>query len=281
MVFSFLEGILALWLKLDVHLLQHKKIRLIRKHLHGDSIALLWVGMLCLAMDEESETLYVTEGVPYTTDDLAVALDFSPEIVEIGVALLTRYGMITSLDDGAIFINSLAERQELEKLHLKRTQGRTRQQKYRDRNAPRGQSNALVTRPLRNSNATEEEVEEEVEDKTSVGLKPDDTPKLGGNGRKPMPVVETTRNVIGLLNERGGFRYDTEAPGNRTKIKRLLTKGYTENQMMKVVAIKCKKWKGDPKFEQYLRPSTLFGPEKFDDYVGEYDHEVYKESERG
>jgi uncharacterized phage protein (TIGR02220 family) len=98
------------------------------------------------------------------------------------------------------------------------------------------------------------------------------------NGTKT--VADTTREVIGLLNDRGGFQYDPEALGHRTKIKRLLTKGYTLGQMRKVVAIKCKKWGGDAKMSDFLRPSTLFGPEKFDDYVGEYDHEVYKDSER-
>jgi uncharacterized phage protein (TIGR02220 family) len=101
----------------------------------------------------------------------------------------------------------------------------------------------------------------------------------GENGAKNK-IAEATRDVIGLLNERGGFRYDVEAPGNRTKVKRLLAKGYTVEQMRKVVAIKCKKWKGDPKMDDFLRPSTLFGPEKFDDYVGEYDHEVVKDAER-
>jgi uncharacterized phage protein (TIGR02220 family) len=120
---------------------------------------------------------------------------------------------------------------------------------------------------------------EREQEKAKVQVRVKAREKEGENGTKSN-VVETTRNVIGLLNERGGFQYDPEAPGNRTKIKRLLTKGYTEEQMKKVVAIKCKKWKGDPKMDDFLRPSTLFGPEKFDDYVGEYDHEVVKDAER-
>jgi hypothetical protein len=35
---------------------------------------------------------------------------------------------------------------------------------------------------------------------------------------------------------------------------------------VEVIDKRCAAWKGDPKMEEYLRPSTLFGP-KFESYL--------------
>ena len=82
-------------------------------------------------------------------------------------------------------------------------------------------------------------------------------------------VADATKNVVDFLNEKAdtGYRYGA---GTQEKVKRLLKKGYTVEDMRKVVLIKSMKWKGT-EHEQFLRPATLFGPEKFDDYLGEWE----------
>ena len=39
--------------------------------------------------------------------------------------------------------------------------------------------------------------------------------------------------------------------------------------LIAVVDRKCLEWLDDPKFSQYLRPSTLFNAEKFNAYIGQ------------
>ena len=41
--------------------------------------------------------------------------------------------------------------------------------------------------------------------------------------------------------------------------------------LIAVIDRKCLEWLDDPKFSQYLRPSTLFNAEKFNAYVGQLD----------
>ncbi len=144
---------MALWMKLDVGILNHRKIRLVRKQPQGDSLALLWIGLLCLAMDLEAEALYISEGIPYTAEDLATALDFKIKTVKIGINLFKNYGLIDILDDGAIFINSLHERQAIDKLLLQRELGKERQRRSRGRNALVTRDKVDVTRMSRVGNA--------------------------------------------------------------------------------------------------------------------------------
>lgn len=113
--------------------------------------------------------------------------------------------------------------------------------------------------------------EEKREEKSNVGLKPNGTPQK---------LIDATESVITCLNEKAGTSYRASGAGNIDKIRKLLKRGYSVEDMRKVAAIKAYQWKDDPKMRQYLRPSTLFGPEKFDDYLGEYEAEVMKDGER-
>lgn len=59
------------WLKLDIGILQDEKIDDIRAMTAGDSLFVLWVGLLCLAMKQETDVIYVTQGVAITAEHLA------------------------------------------------------------------------------------------------------------------------------------------------------------------------------------------------------------------
>src|SRR4029077_8972631 len=48
-----------------------------------------------------------------------------------------------------------------------------------------------------------------------------------------------------------------------------LHEGYTGEQLREVVLLKSEQWRSDAKMVQYLRPQTLFGAQKFAQYVGE------------
>ena len=48
-----------------------------------------------------------------------------------------------------------------------------------------------------------------------------------------------------------------------------LNQGHTQNDIVDVIDLKTKEWLGDQKMERFLRPKTLFGDEKFNQYVGE------------
>jgi uncharacterized phage protein (TIGR02220 family) len=86
-------------------------------------------------------------------------------------------------------------------------------------------------------------------------------------------TVDITKLVIAFLNEKAGTAF-RDGAGHREKVKGMLKKGYTLEDMKKVIAIKALQWKDDREYKKYLRPSTLFRPSHFDDYLGEYETEM-------
>ena len=256
---------MATWLKLDTGILDDEKIELIRQLPEGDTLFTLWVGLLCLAMKKETDALYIATDVPYNPEHLSTIFNIPIDTVRLGLEAFIRYDMLALQDDGALVIANLAEHQAMDKLDRQKKLTADRVRRYRQR------KKESVTRYAVTCNSTEEEEErEEEQEKSIVRLKP--------HGTKV--ARDATFNVITLLNEKAGTSFRPDGAGSIDKVKRLLKKGYTLEQMRKVVAIKALKWKGDEKMRDYLRPSTLFGPEKFDDYLGEYDAEVRKDAER-
>ena len=85
-----------------------------------------------------------------------------------------------------------------------------------------------------------------------------------------LDVWSLSLSVLSHLNESAGTSYRTDKAEYVKLISELAHKGYTADQMRSVIDKKCADWLGDAKFEQYLRPSTLFGP-KFEQYLNQPD----------
>src|SRR5512144_484885 len=91
------------WLKLDVNILDDSKIKIIRSFPDGDSLVVLWIGLLCLAMkSHDPGVICITEALPYTVDDLSNLFTIEKKTVELGLGLFTKYQMIEQLPDGSI-----------------------------------------------------------------------------------------------------------------------------------------------------------------------------------
>lgn len=103
--------------------------------------------------------------------------------------------------------------------------------------------------------------------KTKTDTKTDTDTNTKSTG---VDVWVLSRSVLSHLNDRAGTHYRTDAADSVRLISELHHKGYTAEQMIDVVDKKVAAWLGDPKVEQYLRPSTLFGP-KFEQYLNEPD----------
>jgi uncharacterized phage protein (TIGR02220 family) len=105
----------------------------------------------------------------------------------------------------------------------------------------------------------------------------------GRQGRKkPKPSDPTPEEslaierVLAKLSERTGREYRATTLAHARRVLRLLRDrdpGQSlhdrEMDLRKVVWDRANEWAEDPKMSQYLRPSTLFGPEKFPDYLAQ------------
>jgi uncharacterized phage protein (TIGR02220 family) len=115
--------------------------------------------------------------------------------------------------------------------------------------------------------------------KSEIGVPPK-LPKLPSLPKKNIlkkEYIVQAVNILNFLNTKThkSFRAYTGENGHEKPTKSLelilarLQDGNTEADLRGVIAMKARKWGQDEKMCEFLRPSTLFGKEKFEQYVGE------------
>lgn len=73
--------------------------------------------------------------------------------------------------------------------------------------------------------------------------------------------------VVTHLNEKCGTSYRSTSKTSREYIGARLAEGFTVEDCERVIDNMAEAWGNDPKMRQYLRPTTLFRPEKFESYL--------------
>lgn len=94
---------------------------------------------------------------------------------------------------------------------------------------------------------------------------------------KEKPTTEDKRRsradevaeVVAYLNEVAGTNYRPTAKKTSELITARLREGYTVDDFRRVIDVKAAQWKNDPKWSGFLRPSTLFAPSHFDEYLNQ------------
>lgn len=110
-----------------------------------------------------------------------------------------------------------------------------------------------------------------------------DTANSTANGQQTVQQTNTNKNVKNKKNEEEEYSkhnksekvildYLNERTGKKYRVakglKSRLTEGYTIEDAMKVIDIKCDEWLGCSKMKTFLRPETLFS-NKFDSYLNQ------------
>lgn len=102
-------------------------------------------------------------------------------------------------------------------------------------------------------------------------IQPCENPKADlRNSRESNTDTNTSINtdikyIVEYLNEKTGKSFKANTSATQKHIKARLAEGFTLEDFKKVIDNQCAKWKGSD-WEQYLRPSTLFGT-KFENYL--------------
>lgn len=121
------------WIRLEIDMFDNKKIKHIRKLPEGNNIVLIWMMLLTMAGRCNSNgIIFLTENIPYTNKMLADELDFDESVIELALAILEKFGMITR--DGALLsIPGWEEHQNIDGLDRIREQTRKRVAEHRKR----------------------------------------------------------------------------------------------------------------------------------------------------
>jgi len=129
------------WIKIMCNILDHRKIKMIRKGPEGNTLVLLWLLMLTEAGKcNRGGYLMISDSLPYTVDTLSMVMDIPLPTVQLGLVIFADLDMIDS-KDGAIFIKNWTKYQSEDKLESRREKERIRQQRHREKE--RGKLRAL------------------------------------------------------------------------------------------------------------------------------------------
>lgn len=81
--------------------------------------------------------------------------------------------------------------------------------------------------------------------------------------------LDVTQFVIEYLNDKTGKQFKADSTATRKFINGRIKDGYTKEDFLRVIDLKVSQWSNDPRFNIFLRPSTLFNPTNFENYVNE------------
>lgn len=221
----------------------------------------LWWEMICIMHTAEPYGHLVAAGQPISPEELARIVGESRADVVRWLAELERRKVYSVTPDGAIYSRRMV-RDENE-----RDKWRKRQARHRDVTP-----DVTPLSPLSSSSSSSSSSDLN----PIVGLPPDAPPpekRKNGNGA----YTQDAENVLNYLNKATGKGFDFrnrvgELTASAEKIIARLKQGYTPTELREVVFAKTEQWKDDEKYAEYLRPSTLFGKEKFEQYIGELKH---------
>lgn len=181
------------WIKVAVDMFEDSKIEFIRSLPEGDAIIVTWIQMLSIAgQSNMGGYLMVAEGIPYTEQLLSNKLRRQPVLLQFALETLTKLKMI-DIEDGPYHISKWEKHQNVEGMEKVRLQTKERVIKHRmkERNKLETlQSNATVTLHVTHGNATELELDLELEKESTTGdfesLEKTHLRIFGGNIMAPM-----------------------------------------------------------------------------------------------
>lgn len=231
------------WIKLATGLPDNRKIKQIRRLPEGDTIALMWVFLMCLAGATNDEGMvYFTPEIPFTDEMLADQFDIDINTIRLGLTTFQRFGMIQVVDN-IICLSHWEKWQAVDGLTVIREQTRKRVARHREKQklaACNVTGNVTVTQ----CNATDKDIDiDKEEDKNK----------------------EIYTSVVAYLNEKAGTKYRPTSAKTKAAIHARLSEGFTLEDFQTVIDKKCAEWIGT-EWEKFLRPSTLFGT-KFEEYL--------------
>lgn len=240
------------WIKLATGLPDNKKIKQIRKLPEGDTIALLWVFLMCLAGETNDDGMvYFMPEIPYTDEMLADQFRMEINTVRLGLATFQRFGMIEIVDD-IIHLDAWEKWQSVDKLSEIREKTRQRVAKHREKKrlaAGNAGCNVTGNVTVTLGNAVDIELEEEKEEESEKNK-------------------EIYMAVVSYLNEKAGTNYRASSEATKKLIRARLAEGYTLEDFKTVIDTKCAEWLNTD-YAKFLRPSTLFQNSKFEGYLNQ------------
>lgn len=104
----------------------------------------------------------------------------------------------------------------------------------------------------------------------------EETDTMSGKKNNPTPHIrrDEIKEIVEYLNEKAEKNFKHTSKSTQAHIKARLREGYTVEDFKTVIDKKVSAWWNDPKFNEYLRPQTLFNT-KFESYLNGKDKDDF------
>jgi len=237
------------WIKLNTHMFEDEKIRLIEQMPEADTILVIWIKLLSQAgKTNASGYIFLSEQIPYTDEMLATIFNRPLNTVRLALDTFRKFGMIDIDENSFINILNWEKHQNIAGLDKIREQNRQRVAKHREKKKIE-QPQEDVTLHVTEGNAPEEELDKELEE---------DKEK-----KEKIPYVE----IVNYLNNAAGTKYKASTQKTKDLIKARWNEGFGVDDFKNVIDTKVQEWMNSD-MSKYLRPPTLFGT-KFEAYLNQ------------
>ena len=122
------------WIRLDVNLLDSRKVKSLRRMDFGDAAVITWIFLLTTAGKcNDGGRIFIDEDVPYAVEDIADELGYDPQITEAHLAKMMRLHMIEMDDDGFFHVCGWEDHQSADRLAELKEMHRERQRRYAEK----------------------------------------------------------------------------------------------------------------------------------------------------
>ena len=96
------------WLKLKADFFNDKNIKYIRRLPDGDKILIVYLRLQLLSLKLEG-TIQYEKILPSCSEEIALDLDESIELIEQTIDILTRLKLVEIMEDNSLYLNAVAE----------------------------------------------------------------------------------------------------------------------------------------------------------------------------
>ena len=149
------------WIKLMTDILNNEKIDAIRSMPEGDSIFVIWVGILCLAgKTNDNGFFYISPEIPFTEDLISRRFNEPINTVRLAFSVLQRFGMIDIIND-IYHVSNWEKYQSTDRLAEIREYNRIAKQRSREKQKQLEVNDKSMTSQC--GQDTERDIEEEKE----------------------------------------------------------------------------------------------------------------------
>lgn len=228
------------WIKITTDIFDDEKILMIESMPSADSIIVIWLKLLTFAGKQNNDGVFLMSNrIAYTDEMLACIFRRDVNLVRLALKTFVQFGMIEIVEN-VITIPNWNKHQSLDAYEKKKERDRLYQQERRAKQR-------LLASESSDSQATPS---------SDVAVSEED---------KEEDKKKDVKYIVEYLNEKTGKSFKANTQATQKHIKARFAEGFTVEDFKKVIDNQVARWKGT-EWEQYLRPSTLFGT-KFENYL--------------